>query len=259
MSVQKIPVFRTGNILTQEMLDILKEYAIDAEKLKYAGYADGVLKGCTITTAPGVLTVGKGIVIVKARPFYINSEITISVEPTNTTQILVVRATEEEETMDFVVREVEVVLTTEANLLNDDVEICRFRLQSGAALRTAHRDYKDMDTEFDTVCYKYAKWAAYGEYSVSLAILEKFAEEAMQSNITDPEDKRFLSRIAATDGTTLTRKEISLYLAWRLNRTYKDQKPEEIYQSLAEVLRQIQGGRPSAMPGRTMPRKIIVD
>lgn len=259
MSVQKIPIFRTGNILTQEMLDILKEYAIDAEKLRYAGYSDGVLKGCSISTAPGMLTVGKGIVIIKSRLFYINSEITLSVEPTNTTQVLVVRATEEEICMDFVVREVNVVLTTEANLGSGDVEICRFCLQSGATLRTIHRDYKDMDTEYDTICYKYAKWSAYGEYSISLAILEKFAEEAMKGTVSDSEDKRFISRIAATDGTTLTRKEINFYLAWRLNTPYREQSPQEIYQALGKVLKQMQGGRPNAMPGRPMTRRIIVD
>lgn len=259
MSLQKIPVFQPGNILTHEMLQLLREYAIDNAAVQWEGYSDGVLKGCHITTAPGILTVGKGIVLVKSKPFYIRTERTIRTESHDTEQMLVVRASEEEHCVDFIVREVELLLVSPENVLADDVELCRFRLQKGALLRSEYRDYKDMDTEYDTVCVKYAKWAAYGGESVSPEILDKFAEEAMRNKTEEPGDLQFLGRIAALNGVTLNPKELMLYLSRRLNRTYQSYDNREIYDGLSEVLTLMKKGRTASGQRRPETRRMIVD
>ena len=259
MSLQKKPIFKPGNILTHEMLEILKEAAIDAEELKYIGFSDGVLKGCHITTAQGMINVGRGIIMIKSKAYYLQSEVIVPVHPTNSTQILVVRATEEEESYDFVVREVKVQLVEENDMLPTDVELCRFRLQQGAVLRSTYRDFKDMDTEYDTVCLKYAKWSSYEKSSLSIEVLKKFMEEAVKCAITDVEDKNFLSRIAATDGTTLNAAEINWYLSWRLNKPYSERGNAEMYQGLLDVLRMIKNGRVGMSDRRPERRKMIVD
>lgn len=259
MSIQKIPVFKPGNILTHEMLQLLKEYAIDNTAVQFEGYSDGVLKGCRITTALGVLTVGKGVVLVKSKPFYIRTEKTIRTESHDNEQMLVVRASEEEYCVDFVVREVEILLVSPEDLLSDDVELCRFRLQRGALLRSEYRDYKDMDTEYDTVCIKYAKWAAYGGESIAPEILHKFAEEAQKNRTEDPRDLQFLSRIAALNGTTLNPGELNLYLSWRLNQANQKRGTGEIYDGLSQVLELIKKGRTASGQRRPENRRVIVD
>ena len=36
----KIPIFEKGSVLTQEMLESLKGYAVDLGNLSYTGYSD---------------------------------------------------------------------------------------------------------------------------------------------------------------------------------------------------------------------------
>ena len=48
MAGLKIPIFEKGTVLTHEMLEALKEYAMDISTLNYAGYSDGILSGCEV-------------------------------------------------------------------------------------------------------------------------------------------------------------------------------------------------------------------
>lgn len=259
MSLQKVPVFKPGNILTHEMLDMLKIQTLNMEEMLYLGYSDGVLKGCKITTTQETLTIGKGIIIVKSKPYYIQEDVLLHIQPTNTTQLVVVRASEEEVNLDFVVREVKIMIVAENNLLPGDIELCRFRLQTGAFLRSAYRDYRDMDTEYDTICLKYAKWAAYEQSSLSMVILKYFLQDVRKCNKVEEEDKYFMSRIAATDGRTLNAAEINMYLSLKLHQEYKERNTSEMYQDLLAVLRMLQGGRSGRESRRLEPRKMIID
>jgi len=259
MIIQKEPVFKAGNILTHEMLEILKEASIDSQELKYTGYSDGVLKGCAISTAPGYIKVGKGVIILNSIPYYIYSQIEVPIQATNELLLLIARAVEEQKEVDYIVRQVEVALITKEQLLESDIELCRFRLQTGAMLRTNYRDFQDMSTEYDTVCLKNAKWSAYGKGSISIEVLKKYMSEALKCNINSPEDKQFLSRIAATDGTTLNADEINLYLSWRLNQPFKERDNDEIYKALTETLKLVKGERANTVGRHMEHRRLIVD
>jgi len=259
MIIQKEPVFKAGNILTHEMLEILKEASIDSQELKYTGYSDGVLKGCAISTAPGYIKVGKGVIILNSIPYYIYSQIEVPIQATNELLLLIARAVEEQKEVDYIVRQVEVALITKEQLLESDIELCRFRLQTGAMLRTNYRDFQDMSTEYDTVCLKNAKWSAYGKGSISIEVLKKYMSEALKCNINRPEDKQFLSRIAATDGTTLNADEINLYLSWRLNQPFKERDNDEIYKALTETLKLVKGERANTVGRHMEHRRLIVD
>ncbi len=260
MSIQKEPVFKAGNILTHDMLALLKEAAFDSEHLRYAEYSDGVLNGCDITTSPGQIKIGKGIIIIKSKLFYLYKEQIIPIEADNDLRLVVARAGECEESFDYISREVNIRVISEEALLPGDVELCRFRLQEGAVLRSSYKDFMDMNTEYDTVCLKYSKWAAYKAPSISLVILHKFMEEAIKNNIVNAEDRSFLGRIAATDGTTLNATELNMYLSWKLNQPYIERDSKDIYKGLADVLRMFKGeGAPRGINGRMEPRRMIID
>lgn len=259
MSLQKKPVFKEGTILTHEMLNSLSEYAIDVANVEYVGYSDGVIKGCDITVAPGILRIGTGMLRVKGLLYMIKDEVKIVVRQRNAMQILIVRATEIEENIDFSVRDVNFLFVSEDEIRKDDIELCRFRLQEGAQLRNEYRDFKDMDTEFDTVCLKNAKWAAYGEASISLIILEKYAEELLKTNVTAFEDRLFLSHIYSTKGMTLSVREICLYLSWKLGQPFKIRTHHEIYRGLIEALRLQNMSKTQGLSDRQMTRRMIVD
>ena len=44
MNIQRLPVFKSGNILKQEMMESLKQYMVDYTILRYSGYSDGILR-----------------------------------------------------------------------------------------------------------------------------------------------------------------------------------------------------------------------
>jgi len=74
---KRIPLFNRGNILTKEMLDALKDYAVRSSELAYVGYSDGILKGCNITTKDNLITINKGILIFNETAYYIHEPISI--------------------------------------------------------------------------------------------------------------------------------------------------------------------------------------
>ena len=67
----KIPIFESGTVLTQEMLEALKNYAIDLGTLEYAGYADGIISGCEVTMSGNIVYVNRGIVMFSGNLYFI--------------------------------------------------------------------------------------------------------------------------------------------------------------------------------------------
>lgn len=84
----KIPIFEKGSVLTQEMLEALKGYAVDLGNLSYTGYSDGILSGCQVTMSGNMLYIHKGMLIYGQRLYFLSKEMNIVVNPGKQWQVL---------------------------------------------------------------------------------------------------------------------------------------------------------------------------
>lgn len=256
---QKIPLFTSGNILTQEMLEAMKDYSIGFGELTYNGYSDGILRGCKVTTTQDLIILNRGILIKDEKVFFITEPISIPYRPTNEWLIFKVSFQGEVKTESFITRDIEVKLSSESELQENEIEICRFKLQQGARLRYEYQSFDDRATEFDTIHEIHAKWAAYEKSSITPIILNAYAKEAMKSRNLEAYDIAFCQQIFNSNGQSLNRDGIVFYLMTKLDKPYKAYNNEEIYEGLKDALKKIKGKRVERSVRETGNRRIIVD
>lgn len=259
MSVQKLPIFQSGNILKQEMLESLKQYIVDYTILKYKDYSDGILRGCQITTTDNRIVLHSGVIILGGMPFYIKDSFEINCMPTNKVKALIIRAGETEYDRCFETKSVEFIIVDLEDINNTDIEVCRFRLQQGAKLRYEYRNMEDMNTEFDTICLVHSQWAAFGENSLSYYILHQFASEMIKINKETKEDRQFIGQILASNGESLSAECINYYISCRQNKPYTERKTDEMYEGLFEILKMTRNGKRNMAANNIRERRILVD
>lgn len=256
---ERIPLFSSGTILTEEMLEDIKGYAMAEGKYAYLGYADGIYSGCKITITGHTITVNQGILIYKEQAYYIDKPMTVKYKPTNEWMIFKISFLGEERSDTNIFKEIKLSLAKENETGSNDIELCRFKLQSGAILRTDYRSFKDLMTEYDTICEVNSMWSAYGQNSISPVVLEEFYKEAIKYPGREAADMQFLCQIAELRGNTLNRATILLYLNEKLGWEYRNYPNEKLCDGLGEVLDKMKYGRSRRMAAPRREQRIIVD
>lgn len=256
MNGYKIPVFKKGSLLTQEMLEALKQFGLTYTECCYDGYGNGVLKGCAVHGEKGVVYIGKGMLLHGGSLFYI-PECSVRVKSVNEWQVIKVYLSDLEKNDNFEERKMEIRATSCTEREKNAVELCRVRLQQGALLRSQYRGYEDIDTEYDTIRLIDAQWSAYRGDSIHPVILEQFADEAIKMTLSDPFDIGFTQQILALDGGSMPRKQILFYIAARQKKAYQELGNQEIYKELGAILRQIKTGKAPEAGGRRKSRLIV--
>ncbi len=262
MAGYKVPVFEKGAILTYEMLEALKNCALDLGRLSYYGYSDGILSGCAVSMWDNVIFVSEGILIFQQNLYFLPKDMKVAIQPGNDWQYLYFQMGSLSRDKNFILGEVQLELTTNAGEhiadCSNKIEICRFRLQDGAILRTQYRGFADLNTEFDTINEIYAKWSGFGKSSMANKILNMFAGEAVKKSLSDPQDILFVQQILALDGKTLNRSVIEFYISIRLGQAYGEMSNQQIYEGLKEILKDIShGNRRQALKARENQRILI--
>lgn len=258
MSGFKMPLFSKGNLLSQEMLEALRDYEVQLAQNIYSGYSDGILSGAKISVNQGAVCVGQGLVKYEDRIFMIEDEKEVRINPSGAWQAIKLVFGERESTRTFEKQEMTIEVSENLQMEKNKIELCRVRLQDGAHLRSEYRNLEDMHTEFDTINVLEAQWAAYGKSSIHPQILVEFAKEARKGSVDNPQDVAFMQQILSSNGQALNRDLIQFYLDCRLGTKSEDYTNFEIYQDLCRVLRQMRSG---VEPRNDMrrPRRMIVD
>ena len=76
-------------------------------------------------------------------------------------------------------------------LLDDEVELCRFKLKDGARLRTEYKDFYDIQTEYDTLNLAHATWSAADGNSLSKEVTDFFARKVLACEEAGEGDRQF--------------------------------------------------------------------
>lgn len=259
MAEIKIPVFESGCVLTREMLDLMQNLSLDLSWLSLAGYSDGIVSGCQVSMTDNVISVERGIVKHGDHVFFVPAYMNAVVAPGNEWHVLQFRFGEAVREDNFLVRKLTLEIADHVNGGPDALEVCRFRLQTGAHLRNQYRDFNDLNTEYDTINEIYAKWSGYGKETVSVRVLNCFAKEALKRGVQLPQDEAFIQMILNLGGRSMARDSIQFYLSTRLAKPYKEMTNMEIYTGLGEVLRNLRSVKEHTVGRPRDDRRIIVD
>ena len=257
MNEQNYPQFERLHVLRKEALCSIRDRAFDIFPLFMESYGDGIISGCRPITTPKTITLSEGIVFHNKFFYLIKEPMSVEYEPTEEYMMMKLVFAPELETENFIQRDVNLILSHDMDLTDDEIEICRFKLKKGAVLRTEYTDFFDRVTEFDTVNTINVPYAAVGGHTLSPEILYAFAMEAKDFDLSD-EDYYFC--FEALNGHIINPAQIAFYIERRLKIDLPTVTNQILYDNLAQILREIKSGRRREIVGaRRRRREIMLD
>ena len=255
------PAFERGRIMKKELLWALRDYACSALQIKYLKYANGILSGCGIHPEGSTLRIAPGMIKCADYIFLITGEETVSYTPTGEYTSLKFRLKEKEDLPDYTRYLTEFVLDESLERGKNEIELCRFKLKEGAALRTEYKDFYDIQTEYDTVNLANATWSCAVQNTLSKDITDYFAQKVLECEKAEEHDIQFayflLQGQEAADYRILTD-----YIRRKTGESVQDVRKistEEAFEKLVDILDGIRRGTGTYRNnGNSAERRMIV-
>lgn len=234
------PVFEAKRLLKKEMLENLRDFPRNLFGLQYQAYSDGILIGCDIKGSETGLTILPGVVLYKGVPYFLDKPYPVSYRAEG--KLVYVKVHFWDKAIGAGGEEFfsQVIVDEQEPDTKQELELARFKLQSGARLRSEYVDFYDYETEFDTVNRIHAPYAAPGHPGIWPQICQCFAKELVKYPVTDIWDSAFcLSCLQLMEA--MSYEALRTYLNMRLGQN-RDYTNEQVYSALKRILR-TNGGR----------------
>ena len=214
----RYPLFAGGRILKKEALWDMRDYAYGSMQLQYMDYTDGIVKGCNVRVEGNCLIVGRGMLKYGDFLYLLQEEARIPFAAKNRTVVLKAIFTIKAGNPDYLSYQVDFLLDQDVERQENQIEICRFHLREGSALRDIYTDFADMNTEYDTVNLLYATVSGRGQGRLHPKILLQFAKEMQGHDKKSIEDVAFYYHILQQSGE-VERKVVEAYLqGWQTEK-----------------------------------------
>ncbi len=243
------PVFEAKRLLKKEMLDNLRDFPREWFDLQYRGYSDGVLSGCDIKGTDTGFTILPGILYYKKVPYFLDKPYPVPYRAEG--ELVYVKVHFWDKAIGAGGEEFfsQVTVDNQEPDAEQELELARFKLQSGARLRSEYVDFYDYETEFDTVNRIYVPYAAPGHSGIWPQICKSFAKELLKIPVTNAWDIAFgLRCLELTEA--MSYETACAYLNARLGRD-REYTNMQIYNAFKNVLREAGGrGEASEYAGR---------
>lgn len=253
------PLFTHGRILKLEMLEQLRDFPKDVIDIMLSQYSDGIILGCDISVSDDYIIVSKGLIKQDGILYMLKEDTIVPYNYTNDTAILKVRFLGETKNSDFIRYGTEMFIDETLSIQSDEIELCRFKIKTGARLRVDYTDFEDMNTEYDTVNLINAPFSAKDKETLNPKILKAFAKEAFENNLTNPLDICFAMTCMQESGA-IARDLIMSYVTSRLGVGVREYSNRELYEYLRNILNDIKEGRQALNNSfRLDHKKILVD
>lgn len=237
------PAFERGRIMRKELLWALRDYSYSALQLQYQSYPSGIISGCGLRTEEDMLCIGPGVIKCQDFIFLIKEEVRLGYVPTEEYIALKFRIEGREELPDYTAYETTYVLDKCLEHKSNEIEICRFKLKTGARLRTEYKDFYDIQTEYDTVNLANATWSAEGHNTLSKEITDCYAQKLLECDKTENSDIQFAYLLLQNKQAV----NFKILLDYIARKTGEDSRKffintEEAFYKLEGILNRIRSG-----------------
>lgn len=238
------PVFEAKRLLKKEMLDNLRDYPRSVSAIQYQDHSNGILYGCELKEADGGLKIMPGMIYYKTVVYFLEKPCMVECRADGRTTYLKVRFLDK--TIGAGQEEYLSQVYVDGQPPDDvcELELGRFKFQSGARLRTEYVDFYDYDTEFDTVNIIHVPYASPGHISISPQLLKCFAGEMMRFSIQNPWDCAFCMDCLQLR-EAMSYDALRAYLNVRLEQDC-DYTNMQIYSALKRILQETGGKKMSS-------------
>lgn len=254
MAKNIFPLFGRNRIMKKEYLWSLRDYSFGFTKVQYAEYSSGILLGCGITVMPEAIEIAPGMVKHDDFIYLFTEAQQIPYAPADTYVSLKLRLSKKPLSLDYIEYGAEPFLDQDLELKGDELEVCRFKLKSGFALRDQYKDFYDIETEFDTVNLVHASWAGLHTPTLAPAITRFFAREALKCRPAHPRDIQFCS-LCLGDTTAVPRILIEDYIRCKLELPDEEAMDNRmLFHYLEMILSNLRDGT-ERRPDRKVKRK----
>jgi len=226
------PIFTKGRVLKKESIEYLRDFPYDLATLAWDDYSDGVLGGFKVSIKEDCIVVGQGALKYKGNIILVNETVSILSEYGRLMYIKVAIG-KYQETEDFKLCPIEIKIDKSKPLHDNEIELGRFCLESGAQLRCKYDSFYDLRTEENTLDLTRTPYAGRGTPTLHPRVLKEFAQALLTSS-QDATDTAFALICLNTD--VVSKSSIEWYLAKRNHIEYKKYGLEQLYDKLAEML-----------------------
>lgn len=223
--------------------------------MEYQEYGHGILRGCDIEIQGNDLVVEPGIIKYGQFICLMMDEERIHIEPAEQIQYLKIQILVDRSSPDYILYQIELLLDLSEPQRENEFELCRFNLRSGAQLRGQYTGLKDMETEYDTVNLIHAL----GGKSMFPVITRYFAETVLANENSQQEDRSF-AYLSLSQPGALPIKVLTAYAghgAGKATNTITDIL--DVYKCLCIISDNIQQGKEKDVRDKRERHRIIVD
>lgn len=259
MFTNKYPIFKKGNVLDKEMLELLRDNPLEILSLNYLEKKDGIIKGFDLITnsQEKTVTVTKGIVKCNGELFWMKEDYEFSMPEIEERYILKLRLNSIIEDKKYYVRKVEFVLEIGSNIAKDEVEITRFITRVGAELRNDYQSFYDLKRDFNLLEIVNTKYSSKHELgTLHPLVLKLWGIDAAKKDNLDIYDVNFY--VNCFQGN-VEREVIIAYINLKLNLHRMDYTNDELFDYLKKILINLGNERKPVERKRFIPNKITVD
>lgn len=251
------PLFERKRLLKKEMLENIRDFPRDIFDIFFRNYSDGILTGCDIEVKESYLIVDAGILYRKGVPYIMNDTFKLPYKATGKIQYIKVRFLDEIQGIEQKEDLTQIYINDIPAQDKDELELGRFKLQKGARLRDQYTDFFDCHTEFDTLTKIYTPYASPGQSTLCPEVVRIYVKNLMQYEIQNPWDYAFCFMCIQEEGV-ITYPAMKAYLDIRSQKKQKEYSTEEIYESLADLLREAGGKAKEPRPMAEKNKKVLL-
>ncbi|MCL1976063.1 MAG: hypothetical protein FWG61_07895 [Firmicutes bacterium] len=228
------PVFTKGRVLKRESIEYLRDFPHDLVSLAKENYADGVLFGFTVSREDETIIVSKGALKYHGI-IIIVPENTILIEEYE--QLLHIKLVigEYSRTDDYLICPIEVRIEKKEAQAENEIELGRFCLNPGAALRCEYDSFRDLRTPENTLDLTHVSYAGSVSPTLHPRIMHEYAREVLAFS-TDALDISFA--LMCINAGIVHKKTIQWYIAMKTHKPYEDYTLTLLYEKLEGMLPQ---------------------
>lgn len=255
----KFPIFKRGNVITKEDLDLLRDNSIEILKLSYMNLGNGIIKGFDVILEENgeKIVINKGILKCGENIYWSNKKICFDRPFEENEYVIKAKFSTNIQNKRYYVNEIDVVMEIGFNVNDDEIEICRFISRNGAELRNDYKNFSDLKRDYNLIeiinscyCAKNEKGKMHND------IMKIFLEEAKNKEYLIDIDKIFLMLLC---NDNVERETIVIYINERLGKNEKNYTNDEIYYNLLEILEKMGQEKKKNEQKKIVPKKITVD
>jgi hypothetical protein len=228
------PIFTKGRVLKRESVEYLRDFPNDIATLTYEQYSDGILFGFGITSENGFTHITRGA---------IKHQGNIMIVPENTIRLtdyaefmyakLIIGKTHE--TADYKSCPIEIKVDRNQIKAENEKELGRFCLNSGAILRCKYDSFSDLRTLENTLDLTRVAYAGYEAPTLHPKVMKEYARALLTSS-SEPADVAFA--LMCMNTWVVHKRSIEWHVAKKRNREYEEYTLPQLYEKLLELLPQ---------------------